>query len=96
MNEPLDWKIPEGSEDWQADWKSSRRFQLRYWASLSLRAKLMAVEEMGELARKLRENNPKKNSHAEKMEPVQVREEQLVREKKPTYESGSKDSTAGD
>ena len=50
MSEPLDWRIPLDAEDWQCDWESSRRFQIRYWASLPLRAKLEAIEEMGDLA----------------------------------------------
>jgi hypothetical protein len=52
MSERLEWKIKEDSPDWECDWESSRRFQLRYWAALPLRRKLAAIEEMGELAKK--------------------------------------------
>ena len=78
MTPPLDWKIPEGSDDWQADWKSSRRFQLQYWASLSLREKLMAIEEMGDLAERFQ----------------RYREAAMVKEKKPRYDAESGNSSA--
>ncbi|HZS55650.1 MAG TPA: hypothetical protein VFA65_14710 [Bryobacteraceae bacterium] len=51
MNKPLDWRIPLDAEDWQCDWESSRRFQIRYWASLPLRDKIAAIEEMEEFGR---------------------------------------------
>ena len=50
MSEPLDWRIPLEAENWKCDWESSHRFQIRYWASLPLRAKLEAVEEMSNLS----------------------------------------------
>lgn len=50
MSEPLNWRIPLEAKDWQCGWESSRRFQLNYWASLPLRAKLEAIEEMGKLS----------------------------------------------
>ena len=51
------WKIAEGAEDWQCDWVSSKRFQLRYFRSLPMVDKFRAVEEMCRLARALRRND---------------------------------------
>ncbi len=53
MSETLNWRINADSDDWECGWESSRRFQLRYWASLPLRAKLEAIEEMGDIAERL-------------------------------------------
>lgn len=42
--------------DWSlTTWEGSRRAQLRHWCSLTLRERLVAVEEMGELARHFEE-----------------------------------------
>lgn len=53
MSEPLDWRISADADDWECSWESSRRFQIRYWASLPLRAKLEAIEEMGDISESL-------------------------------------------
>jgi hypothetical protein len=45
-----DWKIPADAEDWQCDWESARRFQVRYFRSLPMIEKLRAVEAMCRLA----------------------------------------------
>ncbi|CAN5390802.1 hypothetical protein BH24GEM3_BH24GEM3_02490 [soil metagenome] len=37
----------------EANWQEHRREQLRRWAALPLREQLAAVEEMGELARRI-------------------------------------------
>ncbi len=48
------WKIAEDAADWQCDWESAKRFQLRYFRSLPMIDKVRAVEEMCRLARSLR------------------------------------------
>lgn len=48
-----DWKIAEDADDWQCDWESAKRFQLRYFRSLPMVDKIRAVEEMCRLARVL-------------------------------------------
>jgi hypothetical protein len=45
------WQISAGAEDWECDWEGSERFQLRYFRSLPLRAKLQALEEMAEFVK---------------------------------------------
>jgi hypothetical protein len=45
------WRIAEDAEDWQCDWESAKRFQLRYFRSLPTIEKFRAVEEMCRLAR---------------------------------------------
>ena len=45
-----DWKIPPGADDWQCDWESAKRFQLRYFRQLPMIEKLRAVEQMCRLA----------------------------------------------
>lgn len=40
------------------DWKSGRREQLRRWAALPLRDQLLALEEMAELAERLKKAAP--------------------------------------
>lgn len=47
------WKLPDDAVDWECDWESSRRFQLNYWAGLSLQEIIEALEEMAEMAEKL-------------------------------------------
>lgn len=39
----------------EPNWRQHRREQLRAWASLPLREQIAAVEEMGELARRIQE-----------------------------------------
>jgi hypothetical protein len=46
-----EFRIREDAPDWEADWEASRRFQIRYWAGLSLEQKLNALEEMCSYAR---------------------------------------------
>lgn len=41
-----DWTIRESQANWECDWEGSRRFQLRYFKSLSLTEKVRAVERM--------------------------------------------------
>lgn len=45
-----DWKIREGSPDWECDWKANELFHLRYFRALSVSDKLRAVENMCETA----------------------------------------------
>lgn len=45
-----EWKIREGSSDWECDWKGSELFHLRYFRALSVSDKLRAVENMCETA----------------------------------------------
>jgi len=47
------WKIAADAEDWQCDWTSAKRFQLRYFRDLPMVDKIRAVEEMCRLARAL-------------------------------------------
>lgn len=51
MNPPVPWKLPPDATNWEAGWESSRRFQIRHWASLSFEQKLAALEEMNDYAR---------------------------------------------
>jgi hypothetical protein len=51
MKQPIPWKLPPDASDWQAGWESSRRFQVRLWASLPFERKLAALEEMNDYAR---------------------------------------------
>lgn len=53
MSTPHEWRLPVDADDWQCDWESSRRFQLRYFRSLPLAEKVRAVEEMCRVARLL-------------------------------------------
>ena len=48
----IDWEI--------TTWEGSRREQLRRWQALTLRERLQAVEDLGELAKRLRDM-PKKH-----------------------------------
>jgi hypothetical protein len=41
-----DWRIAETEANWECDWESSRRFQLRYFKSLPFVEKCKAVENM--------------------------------------------------
>lgn len=52
---PEDWKIPPGASDWECDWESSRRFQLRFFRALPMSEKIRAVEEMQRVARALQD-----------------------------------------
>lgn len=60
-----DWTIRETQADWECDWQGSRRFQLRYFKSLSLTEKVKAVERMCKtatyFARKAAERRSRKN-----------------------------------
>lgn len=49
------FKIAVDAVDWQCNWERAKRFQLRYFRSLSMVEKLRAVEEMCRLARALAE-----------------------------------------
>lgn len=44
------WKIPEGATDWECDWASNERFQLRNFKALSMTEKVKAVEDMCRIA----------------------------------------------
>ena len=48
------WKIPEGAANWECDWESNERFQLRNFKSLSMTEKVKAVEEMCRVADRLK------------------------------------------
>ncbi len=49
----LTWRIPADAEDWECDWESAKRFQLRYFRSLPMAEKVRAVEELARIARAL-------------------------------------------
>jgi hypothetical protein len=49
----LTWRIPADAEDWECDWESAKRFQLRYFRSLPLAEKIRAIEELERIAREL-------------------------------------------
>ena len=56
------WKIAEDAIDWQCDWISAKRFQLRHFRSLPMIDKLRAVEAMERLVQALaasRDEKPK-------------------------------------
>lgn len=55
MMNPDDWKIPADAENWECDWESSRRFQMRYFRALPMADKIRAIEEMERIARLLQE-----------------------------------------
>jgi len=44
------WKIAESATDWECGWEDSERFHLRRFRALSITEKLMAIEEMADLA----------------------------------------------
>ncbi|MDA3934765.1 MAG: hypothetical protein PF630_10645 [Gammaproteobacteria bacterium] len=46
-NDPIDWS--------KTTWEGSRREQLRQWRKLTLRERLLAVEEMADISRRFRE-----------------------------------------
>jgi hypothetical protein len=50
---PTNWRLRADASDWQCDWESAKRFQLRFFRSLPLAEKILAVEEMCRLARAL-------------------------------------------
>jgi hypothetical protein len=56
------WRIAEDAENWQCDWESAKRFQLRYFRSLTMIEKFRAVEEMCRLARILAERRAGKRA----------------------------------
>jgi hypothetical protein len=45
--------VPDRETAVESNWQAHRREQLRRWAALPLREQLAAVEEMGELARRI-------------------------------------------
>jgi hypothetical protein len=49
----IPWRIPADAEDWECDWESAKRFQLRYFRSLPMVEKIRAVEELERIARAL-------------------------------------------
>jgi hypothetical protein len=49
----VSWHIPLDAEDWECDWESAKRFQLRYFRSLPLAEKIRAIEELERIARAL-------------------------------------------
>ena len=54
------WKIAEDAADWQCDWISAKRFQLRYFRSLPMVDKLRAVEAMQKLVQAFAARRDKK------------------------------------
>lgn len=46
-------------------WEGSRREQLRRWQVLTLRERLQAVEDMGELAKRFRDMQQKRGAKGE-------------------------------
>jgi len=62
MNEPPTWKLPPDASNWEADWKGSRRFQIRHWASLPFERKLDALEEMCDYAREAEQRRLRRNA----------------------------------
>jgi hypothetical protein len=58
------WQIRETARDWECDWKSTERFHLRYFRSLSMKDKVQAVEEMCRVADLLMKNRVKKRKPA--------------------------------
>jgi hypothetical protein len=49
----IDWRIPADAEDWECDWESAKRFQMRYFRSLPMAEKVRAIEELERIARAL-------------------------------------------
>jgi hypothetical protein len=49
----LTWRIPADAEDWECDWESAKRFQLRYFRSLPMAEKIRAIEELERVVRAL-------------------------------------------
>ena len=47
------WQISADAADWECDWEGAERFQLRYFRSLPLLAKLQALEEMAEFVKRV-------------------------------------------
>lgn len=47
------WRIPADAGDWECDWESAKRFQLRYFRSLPMAEKIRAIEELARIAREL-------------------------------------------
>jgi hypothetical protein len=49
----ITWRISADAEDWECDWESAKRFQLRYFRSLPMAEKIRAIEELERVARAL-------------------------------------------
>jgi hypothetical protein len=47
------WRLPADAKDWECDWESAKRFQLRYFRSLPMAEKIRAIEELKRIARAL-------------------------------------------
>jgi hypothetical protein len=62
MKAPLEWKLPADATNWEADWESSRRFQIRLWASLPFERKLEALEEMCDYAREAEQRRARRKA----------------------------------
>ena len=43
MTAPDRWRIEESAADWECGWRDAERFQMRYFAALSMQEKLQAV-----------------------------------------------------
>ena len=54
MKKDTDGHIPSTAEDWECDWQGSRRHQLRRFRALPLAEKIRAVEQMEEVAARLK------------------------------------------
>ena len=59
-----DWTIKDAQANWECDWEGSQRFQLRYFRSLSLTEKILAVEQMCKTARYFAEKAARRRAKA--------------------------------
>ena len=50
MSAASPWKIPPDVADWECDWRGDQLFHLRHFRSFSLAEKILAVEEMTQVA----------------------------------------------
>lgn len=53
------WQIDKNASDWECDGKGDQRFHLRYFRSLPMEKKILAVEEMCALAEAFRDERKK-------------------------------------
>ncbi len=58
----MTWTTPLETEDWEADFEGTRRFQLRYFKSFTFREKLQALEDMAEVVELFRRNHPERGA----------------------------------